>query len=249
MKALKLFVVAALLSVACSASAQFVNARSGASSRSSSYVERPSGPREKAFINTDTDNYKRLNFSIVMSQPTLSGRISGTDFRSSEIDDMMFGVGIGYLYGINITGHNLPLFLELGPEFNYTFNVIEDTYYDEKTWLHFLSVGTPIDVAYRLRLSDNISLAPFGGLDVRVNAMALAVGDDYTASYFNSDDFEPTANRFQLGWNVGIGFYFGKFYLGYRFNSDIIPFMSDSEGRDNIEWTFKTNYVNLGIKF
>lgn len=247
MRSIKLFVMAILMTITCSASAQFVNARGG--NRTSSPAERRSNSGGTAFINTDTDNYRRLTFSLNMAQPTLSGRISGSDFRSSDIEDMMFGAGIGYLFGINITGHNLPLFLELGPEVNYTFNAIEDKYYDEKTWLHFLNVGTPVDVAYRLRLSESISLAPFGGLDVRVNAMALATGDDYTASYFDSDDFEPTANRFQLGWNVGMGFYFGKFYLGYRFNSDIIPFMSDSEGRDNIEWTFKTNYVNLGIKF
>lgn len=226
MKKNKFFLTAILSAITLSASAQFVNSNSS----SSSTALRPSS------VNSITENYSRLNILPIFSQANVSG--NGVNMT---LDDLMYGIGIGYLFGINITGHNIPLFLEIGPEINYTCRYDEGDKSVEDTFTQMITIGTPINVAYKIGLSDAISLAPFAGLNAKINVLSAVYQDGETYDTFDNVD----ANRFQLGWNVGIGCYFNRFYLGYRYYSDITPFWKEN----GVKATIDNNYINFGIKF
>lgn len=230
MKTLKLFVIAILLAITCSASAQFVNSKStGVSQKESAYRE------PFASLNSDVDNYGLLTFSPVFSIPYIHN-VSG---------DTFYGIGIGYLWGINITGHKLPLFVELGPDVNYMVRKddAEYEYYDD-SWYHLLSVNTPLNVAYKLKVGDNITLAPFVGLTARINILAMSVDDEETYNAFD----DGNAKRFQLGFNAGVGAYFNRFYVGYRYNHDITA-LEKSDYSSTLDVTLDHHYITLGIKF
>lgn len=190
---------------------------------------------------SNTDNYSRLDLHLILSNPEFEGH--GVYLTDSHVQ---YGIGLHNVYGINLTGHKLPLFLEIGPEVNYTYKYEEvdnwdfEYLYTEEIETRRLSVGTPIDVAYKFRLSDAIAISPYAGINVKYNVLAATYYDD-----IKFDDFEDGANRFQLGWNIGFGFYFGKFYLGHRYSEDITPFIEKHHSKT----IFQTHYLNLGIQF
>lgn len=230
MKNLKLFVTAILLAITCSASAQFVNSKStGVSQNESAYRE------PFASLNSDVDNYGLLTFSPVFSIP----------YIDDDSGDTFYGIGIGYLFGINITGHKIPLFLEVGPEVNYmTRKDKADSKYVDDSWYHLLSVNTPLNVAYKLKVGDNITLAPFAGLTARINILAMSVDDEETYNAFD----DGNAKRFQLGFNAGFGAYFNRFYVGYRYNHDLTAF-EKNDYSSKYDLVFDHHYITLGIKF
>lgn len=227
MKAIRSILSVCLLAVASSVSAQFVNSRNVPT-----YANRPSSETHLS-INSDVDNYGRWSISYLLSNPIFEG-------SSSSIDDLFHGVGIGYMFGINITGHNLPLFLEFGPEVNYAISSTNDYHWGDAT-AHLLSVVCPVNLTYKLHVSDNITISPFVGINNRVNCLGMIKGDKRDADFFDSSDFgSNTANRYQFGMNVGMGVYFGKFYVGYRYNKDFSDYLKDM--------TFDNHYLSLGIK-
>lgn len=190
-----------------------------------------------------TDNYTRLDLQFILSQQ---------GYRKHEVHYTnkhdQYGLGIDYLVGINITGHKLPLFVEIGPDINYTFRYEEvdywdhsEKYYEEEIKNRKLSIGTPVNISYKIRLCDAISIAPYLGLNVKYNILAASYYDDRKIDAFDDEN----ANRFQLGWNIGFGFYFKNFYVGNKFYKDITPFIENRGAKVS----FRNYYLNLGVKF
>lgn len=199
-------------------------------------------PASAQFFNTDTDDYTRLDFQLILSHPEYEDY--GVYFSNTHTQ---YGLGLNYIYGYNLTGHKLPLFVEFGPELNYTYKYEEIDYWDihdcletEKIRTRRLTLGTPVDFVYKFRLTDGITVAPYAGIDIKANLLA--------ATYTNgikADAFSEGANLFQLGWNLGFGFYFNKFYLGHRYSEEITPFIEKHRSKT----IFRNNYLNLGIRF
>lgn len=128
-----------------------------------------------------------------------------TNFGASE-GDGAHGVDFGFLKGINVA--SIPLYVEVGGELGWntsTGYVYEGKHLVEKDW-HVFNVSMPVSLSYKFELSDNISLMPFTGPNFRFNVYdSIAEGDQAI---------------FQAGWNVGAGFTFGQFYVGYRFTAN-----------------------------
>ena len=116
MKKFKLFVLAAFLGLATSASAQFVNSgssNSSASSTSSSFD----------FTSVKTNGWSRIYVSYLPSKMKL-------DY--DDADDMKFkGFQVGWLKGFGLT-QRLPLYMEAGAAIQYRSYKDEesDSYYD-----------------------------------------------------------------------------------------------------------------------
>lgn len=64
---------------------------------------------DRKFLYSDVDNYSRISLSAIISTPC----------KIEKYFDTMAGVQLGYLLGVNITKHRLPLFLEIGTEISY----------------------------------------------------------------------------------------------------------------------------------
>lgn len=45
----------------------------------------------------------------------------------------------------------------------------------------------------------------------------------YSDSEENMGDGDYTWNRFQMGWQIGVGFEYQKYYLGVQYGTDFIP--------------------------
>lgn len=114
-----------------------------------------------------------------------------------------------------------------------------------------LSLKVPVSLTYNWQVSDNLAIAPYAGLTARFNIVGstwIKFDEDfmddvkeYRKSYyeelqkmeeskniFDKDDMgdkDATANRFQLGWQIGVNFKFNnKWYLGAAYGADFSEF-------------------------
>ena len=187
--------------------------------------------------NADTDNYSRFELSY-----------ASTKFSYQNLDDDTNGFSAGFLWGDNLSA-NLPLFVEYGFNLTYVIGKDEasDTYYGTaKETDKFLNVALPLNLAYKIALADNVSLVPFAGLNFKVNLVGKAEMEatgysNVTLDFFDDEEVENTAKRFQLGANVGLGLNINNVYVGYRFQPDFIEYV------DNLKT--KTHYISLGLNF
>ena len=213
-----------------------------------------------------TDGYDRAQASFVIHNISVD---YATDYEYANYRDIdAKGVEIGYIKGINLTNRR-PLFLELGGELTFShakkehhetydlgfYTITEKSEYKST----FLSIGIPVDAAYKFSFSSNdISVTPFFGFNFKVNLLGKEKDKEYEYaedkeveykySYFDSDAEEvgdDTANRFQFGLNLGVGVDLGNFYVGYRFQPDLIKYWKN----DNFEMKSHTSLVTVGLYF
>lgn len=157
-----------------------------------------------------------LNAQNIMDNSTRFSVSFGL-MSTEDSDDSDYGIQASYLYSFNIANQNLPLFLQFGPEVNWL------TYSENNARETVMNLATPLNLAYRIGLSDNLYLEPFAGVSARVNLVGkLTYDGKEVADFF--DDLD--AKRFQMGLNVGLGLNFNGKYLGYRYNHDLMNYLS-----------------------
>ena len=228
MKKFYFFLVIAMMAVATSASAQFV--QSGANNQSSNNNQ--SG---NFFSQMSTDNYSRIYFGY---NPT---KIKWEDYQSELEKEfpMKHGISLGYIYGANVVD-SLPLYVEFGGNFQYSFGKEEigDDYESYKLKLNMYSLNVPVNLAFRFGFNDNkVEITPYLGLNFRVNLagnmkLEYEIEDDYyDESYSDSTDVklfddsdeemgDSAFKRFQVGFNVGVNFAFSGFNIGVGYTTD-----------------------------
>ncbi|MBO5801072.1 MAG: hypothetical protein J6R16_02220 [Alistipes sp.] len=228
MKKFYFFLVIAMMAMATSASAQFV--QSGANNQSKN-----DNQRGNFFSQMSTDNYSRI---YVGYNPT---KIKWEDNQSEleKLFPLKHGVSLGYIYGANVVD-SLPLYLEFGGNFQYSFGKeeIEDDYESIKYKLNMYSLNVPVNLAFRFGFNDNkVEITPYLGLNFRVNLAGnmkteYEIEDDYYGeSYSESievklfdDSYEEMSDsafkRFQVGFNVGVNFAFSGFNIGVGYTTD-----------------------------
>ncbi|MBO5972179.1 MAG: outer membrane beta-barrel protein [Alistipes sp.] len=228
MKKFYFFLVIAIMAMATSASAQFV--QSGANNQSKNNNQ--SG---NFFSQMSTDNYSRI---YVGYNPT---KIKWEDHQS-ELETgfpLKHGISLGYIYGANIVD-SLPLYLEFGGNFQYSFGKEEigDDYESIKYKLNMYSLNVPVNLAFRFGFNDNkVEITPYLGLNFRVNlAGNMKLEYEYEDDYYGDsgsydvklfDDSEEEMGqiksafkRFQVGFNVGVNFAFSGFNIGVGYTTD-----------------------------
>lgn len=209
MKAIKLLAAAALLAASTTASAQFTNTSKSTSSSAAS-----------------TEGWSTF---YVQWNP------SSINIDLKEADDQSFtGLSVGYSKAFSMTS-GTPLFIETGIGLQYSFFTIDsddmdDDYYSWERKYSMLSAKIPVNLMYNFSLpNSNISIAPYAGLNFRLNItgnMKYTDDDDNDEDYnlFDKDDMESkdaTWKRFQMGWQIGVNARFNdSFLLGVSYGSD-----------------------------
>lgn len=240
----KLFVVLVACVIATTASAQFVNSgnvKSGSSSNA---------------IFSATDDYNRIYFGY---NPT---SIKWEDYQSDneKMVPLKSSLTLGYLHASNLT-KSLPLFIEYGANFQYSFGKNSDSGDDwsDTTKINMFSLNIPINLAFKFKFND-CALTPYVGLNFRVN-MAGKYKYEYDYGDIDgsgSEDFdmfddsdeemgEAAAKRFQAGINVGVGFSYKAFYLGVGYVSDFSKIIDYSD--NDIVGKIGVTTLTLGINF
>ena len=254
MKKFYFFLVIAMMAVATSASAQIV--QSGANY----YGNNNQG--SNFFSQMSTDNYSRI---YVGYNPT---KIKWDDSQSllEKLFPLKHGVSLGYIYGANIVD-SLPLYLEFGGNFQYSFGKEEyeeeDEYYYEsyEYKLNMYSLNVPVNLAFRFGFNYNkVEITPYLGLNFRVNLagnmkLEYEIEDDYyDESYSDSTDVklfddsdeemgDSAFKRFQVGFNVGVNFAFSGFNIGVGYTTDFNK-ICDAYGTDG-----KIGVTTLSVGF
>lgn len=127
------------------------------------------------------------------------------------------------------------------------------------------SLNVPVNVSLRLGFKGNkIAILPYAGLNLRCNLGGrlekyngsvigngiTAIGGSHTTTYklFDSSDDkyamgEKALNRFQLGINAGVGFTFGKFYVGAGYTADVTKIANNARR----EYVGSLGVVNISV--
>lgn len=242
----------------------------------------------------DNSDYNKVSASFVLG--SFSEKLNG----SSGDGTGLYGFSVSYSHGFNLS-QNLPIFLEVGGEFNfqsgssknyygpslfskyidseYLENYMErygkdwtnemtekvldkfEDFYDEldegETTLTFMNIAVPVNFIYRFDVSDKFSIAPYAGLNLKVNIIGKlkAKGASESASFFKKEDMPAgekdfTANRFQLGMNLGVNCIINKkFSAGYRFQPDFISYQSYNKNGIDYSTKITNHYFTFGYIF
>lgn len=217
MKAMKYFLTAALAVLATGASAQFTNGGSSSASGSGTGLVKDCTPYSRLYVSYNPQTIK---------------------YDFDNVDDLsLTGFSVGYTYGLSVS-KELPLFVELGARFNYSFkneDVGEDDYYDEgELKTKYMNLAVPVNLAYKLTLPNGkVSITPFVGLTFKYNIKAESKYepsdeasewvDEVEIDYFDKDDMDGDDNtwsRFQVGWQIGAGLSYNSLYVGLHYGAD-----------------------------
>nr|WP_186972374.1 outer membrane beta-barrel protein [Bacteroides intestinalis] len=201
MNRIKLLMVACLLGMAATASAQFANSK-GSSSQGG-----------------DMSGWQglRVSYHPMSLSPDKGDNIGITGFSA------------GYVKGFGLS-QSTPIFLEVGANLLWTSKDLtedEDTDYSEK--LNMFSVNIPVNFGYKYTVNDKFSIYPYIGLNFRVNVVGKVKtedeGESKSTDVFNKDDMKKNGmgevwKRFQAGWQIGVAFNLNKFTLAASYGKD-----------------------------
>lgn len=205
------------------------------------------------------------------------GLLSLAGFEDKDKSGSLNGFGLQYNYGIGIS--RLPMNVEVGLKWSmgftkHTYNEsYGDTNFEESASTSLMRLGIPVSYIYHFNVKNMLTISPYAGLDFRFNLMAKTKWsateynyddndgtydsdeyDDENINWFSKDDMAGyTANRFQMGWHIGVRFEVKSIFLGLEYGTDFMPFWSVTEynGNKNVKNHINTgNFaLSLGYKF
>lgn len=189
-------------------------------------------------------SYDRVSLSFTPT--TFKTSMNNQSSKSDKID----GLTVDYVHGLNILP-NAPLYVEFGAGLAYN-NSNESTkaYFDGIEIFHaeadvsFLSAKVPVNLVYRVPLTKGISLAPYAGLQAKINLIGKATNENGIAGQSSKTSvsfFDYDAKRFQLGYQVGVGLNIKMVYVGVGYQGDMTSYLEEAKGEGLV--------VTLGYNF
>ncbi|MCM1070566.1 MAG: outer membrane beta-barrel protein [[Clostridium] fimetarium] len=197
------------------------------------------------------DGYNRVTVSYENESYSSSDKDFTDGFSAN-------GFGIEYTRGFGVA--SFPLYIEAGLKATFGFHNDSEKAYGMKLEDKFtaISLNIPVNVAYRIDLgANNMSVTPYTGLNFRVRLTAqdkVTISDEddsqsNTISWFDKDEFDPTAKRFQMGWNIGARFNYGPFGIGLGYTLDFMRFYNVDEEGYKAHISTGTFHVGLSYTF
>lgn len=217
-----------------------------------------------AFVNAQ--DYNRVALSYEHPSLNFNKEASFWDEKGETVG--LNGFGINYIHGFGVAKN---MFVETGANFNFDFGTKSLKETDEESWEEYktkfqnINLQVPVNFVYRFNVTENISIDPYVGLNFKLNVVSK-FKDDYTSSdpednelgewinLFNKDeknmgDKDYTWNRFQMGWHVGVGCNYQRYYLGIQFGTDFIPAYSHNFEGNKPKVNTSNLKISLGYTF
>lgn len=187
-------------------------------------------------VTVGNDSYGRFMVAYTNSQVKMEGMDLG-DMGKDQ------GVSIGAFHGGSIS-KVVPLYLETGFRMSWVMDKIDDD--DVSVREDFIDVSVPLNLVLKTQLAKDVYAMPYAGLNFKCFIYGAAKTDgDYISSekcdFFSKDDMGSAAfKRFQFGWNVGLGFTLGKFYIGYQYQRDFTKLCKFVDAK------LQTHFIGIG---
>lgn len=238
-KNLKLFLSMVFVGSAMLASAQFTG-----------------GGSKSAFMG-DTNPYNRISLSYDNTHWGANDKAEG--YFMGEDGMSLNGFGLEYIHGFSLS-KKLPMFIETGLKIQFGAGSVSE--YDEKEEYEVIlkaqqfSFCVPVNYTYKFNIGNKLSIAPYLGLNFRIHAMTrmkydVKFDDEEEQDWFDEeyeDDLKWFSvydkdkmgkdgrwNRFQMGWQIGVGLNVKSFYVGLQYGTDFIK-----------EYKYKKQGINSG---
>lgn len=182
----------------------------------------------------------------------------------------MNGFGINYVHGFGVA-ENMFVETGLNVDFGWASKKIWEESDEDGTNKEFfkaknINMQLPVNFVYRIGVGENMWVSPYVGLNFKLNLVSkyrntwepLEDGEkdpDWVNVYSDSEKDgmghkDLTWNRFQMGWHVGCGFQFSKYYLGVQWGTDFIPAYSHKfEDGEKYKVSTSNLKVSLGYTF
>ena len=159
-------------------------------------------------------------------------------FEDTDADNLN-GFNVGYAYAFNITGHAVPLFLEVGAEYNY----VSHDYDGNKNKAS--NVTIPVLVTYKFG-NEKINFAPF--LGEGICCWTTLKDGDIDCFDIKDSKGDKVFNRVQALFYAGFNIGFAKhFNVGYRYaysETKMAKDISEKVGDITNYSDSKNNYVS-----
>lgn len=210
MKLLKSLALAATIAFAMPVYAQFTNGSGGGASSAA-----------------EVSPYDRISVSYNNTNLSANKQAGDDDFSLN-------GVGLEYTHGFALSSAK-PVYLEFGVKGRYSLGNYDMDKEELTRKYQFLTAIVPLNVTYAFPVGENVSIAPYAGINFKFHILGKyknefednIYGDDDDKSFnvFDKKDMggkDYTWNRFQMGWQVGVGARYDKFYLGLSYGTDFI---------------------------
>lgn len=214
--------------------------------------------------------YDRVSVSLSVLGLNANEDFWGEYYNKYDTDVVLGGFGIDYIHGFPIVKN---LFLETGGSLNFQTGGSdgERVYNADREWLKIkeqyrnFNLQIPVDFAYHIRISDNVSFVLFLGLNLRLNMiyrMKMSLNSSLPAlrdntgwinllssSEENMGSSSLTWNWFQVGLTCGFGFNINRIYVGLNGIVDFIPAFGYSEGDYKPKINSENVKLSVGYNF
>lgn len=165
------------------------------------------------------------------------------------------GFGLNYIHGFGVANN---MFVETGANVDFLFGSRTEKFdegeYTFKT--QNINLQVPVNFVYRFNITEGVSIDPYVGLNFKLHfSERLKEGDDEDDKWMSVFDDgqggmgskDYTWNRFQMGWHVGVGVNYEKYYLGVQVGTDFIPAYSHDFKEDGESYKCKVNTTNVKV--
>ena len=196
---------------------------------------------------------------VAISYNNTSYRPSG--YENAKDDNFSlngFGVGYSYMLGVSRT---LPMYVEFGANANFGFgNPIDEKEqgYSFKVKMQDINLQVLVNFGYIFDPAEGFGIAPYAGINFKYHLLTrskyeeeedgVKVSGDWI-SYFDKKEMgdDGTWNRFQMGWQVGVNFFYYNLSLGVQYGTDFIPAYSFKE--DGVKEKINTGNLKVTVGF
>ncbi|TFU93659.1 hypothetical protein E4T81_06790 [Barnesiella sp. WM24] len=162
------------------------------------------------------------------------------------------GFGLNYTHGFGVANN---MFVEAGANIDFLFGsrTEKEDGWEETLKTQNINLQVPVNFVYRFNITEGVSIDPYVGLNFKLHfSERMRFEDEEETGKWESvfDDGEDamwgkdnTWNRFQMGWQIGVGLNYEKYYLGVQVGTDFIPAYSHKV--NNV--TGKVNTTNVKV--
>ena len=189
---------------------------------------------------TDHTSWRGMRFSYNHSNMRYSGGDEVFKFGYN-------GFSLGYVQAFSIA-KKLPLFIEAGAGIDFMRHSFDGSEGDmtDKYSINILALDIPVNVVYKVKLTNKINIKPYTGIYLRLNMLAkekdeIGGNSETFKEDYNLFDGDDGWKRVQLGWQIGAMADYSRYSIGLGYSIDFNEITESCK--------FGTLSVRLGYNF